>query len=308
MEIIRNTTDFHIKEKTAVAIGKFDGIHRGHKLLLQEMRACREDGYKTAVFTFDPTPSVFFGGNRVKELTTLEEKQDCFQRLGVDYLVEYPFNELTAAVEPEDYVREYLSGKMNAHFIVAGADISFGKKGAGNAALLKRVAAECDCEVRIVEKIQYQGKEISSTRVRQAVLKADMEEAQALLGEPFSVSGEVLHGNALGRTIGFPTINLVVPKQKILPPNGVYFSDVWIDGKIFHGITNIGNKPTVGDGYALGLETFLYDFNRDIYGRAVRVSLLHFVRKEQRFRDFAQLKDAISENVLQGKQYFRIES
>ena len=308
MEIIRNTTDFQIQEKTAVAIGKFDGIHRGHKLLLEEMRACQEDGYKTAVFTFDPTPSVFFGGSQVKELTTLKEKQDCFERLGVDYLVEYPFNARTAAVEPENYVREFLTGRMNAHFIVAGADISFGKAGAGNAELLKRIAAECDCEVKIVEKIQYQGTEISSTRVRQAVLEAKLEEAQALLGEPFSVSGEVLHGNALGHTIGFPTINLAIPKQKILPPNGVYFSDVLVDGKLYHGITNIGNKPTVGDGYALGLETFLYGFDRDIYGEQVTVSLLHFVRKEQKFRDFAQLKEAISENVLQGKRYFRIES
>ncbi len=134
MKIIAGTTDFTIEEMTAVAIGKFDGIHKGHKRLLDEIFKARNLGLKTAVFTFDPSPAVFFKGNQAGELMTREEKRAAFEKMGVDYLVEYPFSKETAAVSPEAYVRDFLLKKMHAGFIAAGEDVSFGDKGAGNAA------------------------------------------------------------------------------------------------------------------------------------------------------------------------------
>lgn len=308
MQIIQNTTTFRIPEKTAVAIGKFDGIHKGHRLLLDEIIKAKEKGLCAAVFTFDPVPAAFFSGQAVKELTTLQEKRECFRKMGIDYLVEYPLNERSASVKPEEYVKGFLLDQMQAALVVAGADITFGEKGAGNAALLKDIAGRNACDVKILDKLQYQGRDISSTLVRELVEQGEMEEAAKLLGEPFFLYGTVVHGNEIGRTIGFPTINVMPPSNKLLPPNGVYFSKVIVEGHAYNGITNIGNKPTVGEGYQRGAETFLYDFEGNLYDSQVKTELLHFVRKECKFSDFAELKDAIADNVLQGKVYFGIES
>lgn len=306
MKIIQNTTQFQIPEETSVAIGKFDGIHRGHKLLLEEVLAAKKNGLKAAVFTFDPPPSVLFGGTENKELTTLIEKRAYFDRMGIDYLVEYPLNAQSASITPEEYVTEFLLHKMHAKLIVAGSDVSFGNKGAGDAKLLCEIAAQNDCSVVIKEKLCHEGKEISSTFVRNEVERGNMELVETLLGEPFFVSGEITHGNQIGRTWGFPTINLRPENNKILPPNGVYFSEIYIEKKKYFGVTNVGYKPTVGGEHAPGVETFLYDFTEDVYGKEAVVTLKHFVRPEYKFADFAELKAVIDQNVAEGRIYFNL--
>lgn len=308
MQIIQDTTAFQIADGTAVAIGKFDGIHKGHRLLLSEITAAKEEGLKAAVFTFDPVPAVFFGEGDIRELTTLREKRLCFERMGIDYLIEYPLNKETAAVEAEEYVKRFLLGQMRARLVVAGRDVAFGKNGAGDAALLKRIAEEHACRVKLLDKLQFDGTDISSTLVRKKVEAGEMELVTGLLGEPYFVSGTVLHGNELGRTIGFPTINIMPEENKILPPNGVYYSEIYVDGVKYKGVTNIGNKPTVGGHYKKGVETFLYGFDSDIYGREVTVTFLHFVRRECRFSDIHELSAAIGKNVSEGRDYFGIES
>lgn len=306
MKIIAGTTDFTIEEGTAVAIGKFDGLHRGHKKLLSEITEARKLGLKTAIFTFDPSPSVFFRGGEGKELMTREEKRICFRQMGIDYLVEYPFHEKTAAVLPEDYVNQFLIHKMNARFIAAGEDVSFGRKGAGNAALLKEIAQKQGVQVRIIRKICHDGREISSTYVREEVQKGNMELAARLLGEPFFISGKVMHGNRIGHTLGMPTVNLHPDEQKIMPPFGVYFSTVTYGQQTFYGVTNIGYKPTVEQKRQLGVETYIYDFDKDIYGKDIMVHLHHYERPEQKFENLEQLKQAIARNVSDGKRYFGI--
>lgn len=308
MQIIQNTIDFRIPDRTAVAIGKFDGIHKGHMLLLNEILKAKEKGLKAAVFTFDPSPNVFFGEKECKEITTLKEKRDYFEKLGIDYLVEYPFNKETAGVDPVDYVKRFLLEYMHAKLIVAGEDVSFGKYGAGDAKLLKTIAKEHACQVKILQKIKYGEQIISSSLVRELIEAGKMEEVTQLLGEPYSVCGKVLHGNEIGRTIGFPTLNVMPAESKVLPPNGVYFSDILLNDKLYHGVSNIGNKPTVGVGYQKGIETFVYEFHQNVYDQEVKIFLRQFVRKECKFRDFAELQDAIAKNVLQGKIYFGIES
>lgn len=306
MKIIAGTTDFTIEEMTAVAIGKFDGIHKGHKRLLDEIFKAGNLGLKTAVFTFDPSPAVFFKGNQAGELMTREEKRAAFEKMGVDYLVEYPFSKETAAVSPEAYVREFLLKKMHAGFIAAGEDVSFGDKGAGNAALLQKIAGENEVQVRIIQKICHGGREISSTFVREALTEGDMELVNALLSEPYFICGRVAHGNRIGRTLGMPTVNLHPQEGKLLPPNGVYFSTVTYGQQTFYGVTNIGYKPTVEDTHRMGVETYIYDFDEDIYEKDITVHLFHFERPEQKFVGLAELKEAIAKNVADGKRYFNI--
>ncbi len=166
MQIIENTTEFHIPYKTAIAIGKFDGIHRGHKELLKCLESAKKSGLKTAVFTFFPSPAAFFSKEELKELTTHQEKRALFEEMGIDYLVEYPFCKKTADVAPDRYVKEFLLDKMNGVLIVAGCDVGFGKGGKGDRRLLERLSLEYGFRLEIIDKLKYQEREISSTFVR----------------------------------------------------------------------------------------------------------------------------------------------
>ncbi len=310
MKLISQTTDFKIEEGCAVAVGKFDGIHRGHKRLLHEIFEAKKLGLKTAVFTFDPSPAVFFQGENVKELMTREEKRIAFEEMGVDYLVEYPFGAQTAAVSPKDYVNEFLLDKMNAKFIAAGEDVSFGRKGAGNAKLLMELSIQRGVQVRVIKKLCHSGREISSSYVRQEVENGNMELVTELLDEPFFISGTVERGNQIGRKLGMPTVNLHPQLMKIMPPGGVYFSTITYGQQTFYGVTNIGYKPTVesadGKGNRLGVETYIYDFDEDIYDKDIVVHLHHYERGEQKFKNLDELREAIQGDVEKGKKYFGI--
>ena len=306
MQIIENTTEFHIPHKTAIAIGKFDGIHRGHKELLKCLENAKKTGLKTAVFTFFPSPAAFFSNEELQELTTREEKRVLFEEMGIDYLVEYPFCRKTADVAPERYVKEFLLDKMNGVLIAAGEDVSFGRGGRGDRRLLESLSSQYGFRLEIIQKLKYQEREISSTFVREEILKGNMEKAGELLGEPYFVSGRVKQGKKLGRRLGMPTANLYPAKDKLLPPNGVYFSRVKVKGKEYFGVTNIGNRPTVEDGNRISVETFLFNFEGKIYGEFLKISLLHFTRPERRFENVEQLRDAVYENIQEAKAYFNI--
>lgn len=303
MQIIQQTTEFYIKEKTAVAMGKFDGIHRGHRKLLEEIIKQKEKGLKTVVFTFDPSPAAFFQKCSVKELTTRKEKEQLFEEMGIDILVEFPLTEKTAAMEPESFIEEILVQKMNVEYIAAGTDLSFGCKGAGNAKTLIKLSKVYGFKVDILEKICHNAREISSSYIREEIEKGNMEMAELLIGNPYFVAGTVAHGNRLGRTIDMPTVNLIPEEEKLLPPNGVYFSKVCIDSEIYDGITNIGCKPTVSEKPVLGVETYLYDFEADVYGKEITVCLQHFRRPEQKFSNVAKLKEQLAKDKEAGRIY-----
>lgn len=303
MKIIRNCVEFQIEEPTAAAIGKFDGLHVGHQKLLAGIFGKKREGLASCIFTFDPPPEVFFGKRAGKELTTREEKRIFFEKMGVDYLIEFPLTKKTAATPPEEFVRKILTKQMQTRFVAAGTDLSFGKNGAGNSELLQKMQAECGFDVKIIDKVCINGREVSSTYVREAVMDGNMELAEELLGEPFTVFGEIVHGNRLGRTIGMPTINQLPPENKLLPPFGVYYSEVEIEGKIYKGITNIGRKPTVNRGETIGVETFLYNFNQDVYGDLAQVRLFSFKRPEQKFADIESLKNQMKADIEAGFHY-----
>lgn len=301
MEIITNTTNFNLDTDAAVAIGKFDGLHIGHRKLIDLILQQKAKGLAACVFTFDPAPAVLFGFSDGKELTTKEEKRRILADLGVDILIEFPMTKETAAISPETFVREILSERMRARYIAAGTDLSFGDKGKGNTELLKSMGVMLGIHTETIEKISIDGVEVSSTFVRERVEEGDMETVTAFLGQPYCVQGEVVHGNHLGSTIGFPTVNQIPPATKLLPPCGVYLSTAIVKGKKYNAISNVGFKPTVSDGNVCGVETYLYDFDQDIYGEDITVFLEKFSRPEQKFDKLESLIAQLQHDIASGK-------
>ncbi len=300
MEIITNTLDFYLERDTAVAIGKFDGVHIGHRRLLEEILSCRQKGLVSCVFTFEPAPAVFFGLSDGAELTTREEKRLLFERMGIDILIEFPLNERTAGMAPEVFAEEVLARQMSARFIAAGNDLSFGACGRGNAALLRKMGTELGFEVKTIGKVCLEGREVSSSYVRSQVENGNMALAERLLGMPYLVAGRVVSGNKIGRKLGFPTVNLLPGQGKLLPPNGVYLSCVRHDGRVYSAISNVGCKPTVTDERVRGVESYLYDFERDIYGEEIEVFLHEFIRPERRFESLEELKGQLERDIAAG--------
>lgn len=303
MEIITGTLDFQLNRETAIAIGKFDGLHLGHQRLLQEILLKKQEGLAACVFTFDPSPAVFFGVADGKELTTKEEKRRLLERMGVDILVEFPMIKESASMEPVYFVEEVLVKRLRVRFLAAGTDLSFGAKGAGNAELLQKYATDFGYFVKTIDKVKIEETEISSTLVRSQLESGNMTYVEQLLGMPYTVGGEVLHGNALGRKLGMPTVNLLPEKEKLLPPKGVYYSKVLYKGKTYAAISNIGCKPTVSQEECIGVETYLYDFQEQIYGEKIEVSLLEFKRAEMRFQNVEELKRQMELDIFEGKKY-----
>jgi riboflavin kinase/FMN adenylyltransferase len=296
MKIIKNLNELNtIAAPTAVALGKFDGLHLGHQEILKEVLAQKET---SVVLTFDPPPEVFFASGDGKQLLTSAEKEAALERLGIELLVYFPLNETSAAMEAEDFVGEVLRERLRMAFFCAGADLRFGAGGRGDSALLGALAKRWGFRARIIPKLCLAGREISSTYVREAVVAGDMELAKQLLGDFFLVSGRVAEGIKLARTLGFPTVNVYPHEEKILPPHGVYFSQISCRYGEFTGITNIGVKPTVSSAGKVTAETYINDFDGDLYDEQIEVRLLKFHRPERRFADLEALKKQLEEDVL----------
>lgn len=304
MRIISGTTEFRLDTPSAVMIGKFDGMHIGHQLLLSFLLEEKQNNGLTPVaFTFDPSPEDFFTGVKHRALFTKEEKRAFFEKMGVEVLVEFPMNEETAGMDATVFIKSVLLERLNTKFVAAGDDLSFGKYGAGNAQLLKEVAEPEGCRIRMIPKITCEGEEISSERIRDAVLCGNLPLAAAMLGRPYCIGGRVVHGNGIGRNMGLPTINLFSSDEKLLPPNGVYYSETLIREKLYKSISNVGTKPTVKDDLIVNLETFLFDVDEELYDEDVVVYLHEFRRPEKRFESLEQLKAQIDDDVRAGKEF-----
>lgn len=305
MQIITGTRSFQIEEPTVVTIGKFDGRHKGHQKLLREMmRLKQQDHLKTAIFTFDMAPMGVVSGKAMTVITTNQERRNNMEKMGIDYLVEYPFNMEVAGMAPEAFVEKILVGQMGAKAVVAGTDCSFGYKGAGDAALLKRLGETLGFQAVIIQKEQDEHRDISSTYVREELNCGNIEKANELLGEPYSIHGTVVHGNHIGGSVlGFPTANILPPPEKHLPPFGVYVSRVLVDGSYYGGVTNIGRKPTIEGENPIGVETFLMGVDGDLYGKNIEVQLLNFERPEQKFGSLDELKARIEKDKEYAQEY-----
>ena len=298
-----NQKTFRLPEDTVVAVGKFDGEHRGHQKIISAMRSiAAEQGLRTAVFTFGTPPAAIVSGKRRPQIMTNEERREQLHQAGIDYIVEYPFNAEIAAIDGEDFVREILLYQMRMRAIVGGEDLRFGKAGAMNAEKLRALGRRLQFSVCIIPKETEGGKEISSTLVREALAAGDMKKANMLLGMPYTAEGIVQHGNGIVyRILGFPTINLILPAEKLLPRQGVYQTETVLrDGRTFRSITNVGTNPSVeqdGLSHKLRLESFLLNFSGDLYGEQVRLRFLRFIRPEKKFASLEALKQQIAADL-----------
>ncbi len=303
MYILNDLSQIHTSSPTAIAIGKFDGVHLGHRRLLGEILSAKQDGMLAVVFTFHPSPEELFGSSDGKVLTTREEKQRILEELGVDLLIEYPMTKENAAIAPETFIEEYLCRRLQARLVAAGTDLSFGAKGAGDFALLDAMKRSGGYETVQVEKLRIGNTEVSSSRVRAMIEAGELKEAGACLGYEYAFRGIVRHGAQLGRTIGIPTVNLIPPENKLLPPYGVYFSEVLLDGQKYRAMTNIGTKPTVNGTKAVTIESYLYDYSGDCcYDHEITVIPKWFHRPEMKFESVDALKAQMDKDLAIGRR------
>ena len=293
---------------TAITIGKFDGFHLGHQVLLNDISEKAGEKNLEAVCC-----KLRFSGCNI--MSTNEEDSFLKNRFPKIDRIEYiDFTPEFAAMSPDEFVRDYLVQRLSVAYVVVGNDFRFGKDRAGDAEILKSLGKKYGFEVRICDKLLIDGSVVSSTRVRENLAKGNVENASRLLGYTYELNGTVTSGKKLGRTFGFPTINLGIEQDKLLPAYGVYASLIYmsdskktesenkvssqIDGiRVYKGITNIGIRPSIDDGDRPTVETFIYDFNEDIYGETVRVVPVHYIRPEQAFKDLDELVEQINKDI-----------
>ncbi|SFP92227.1 riboflavin kinase / FMN adenylyltransferase [Lachnospiraceae bacterium XBB1006] len=303
MKFFRNTTEIAIEEDTVITLGKFDGLHKGHRFLMEGLRMEKQKHHlKSVVFTFSTYPKDEIEHKKHDVLLTLKEKEALFARAGVDYVVEYPFTKEIRCMEAEEFV-DMLVTRLHVKVFVIGTDFFFGYQKSGNYQLLQDLSAHYGFQVIIITKKQVDGIDISSTRIRGLIKQGQIEKANDLLGYPYFFEGFVETGNQLGRTIGIPTVNLYPGENKLLPPFGVYCSKVEIGNRSYLGLTNIGVKPTVGEKNPVSVETFILDFNEMIYGESIRVSLQAYIREEKKFSSLDSLKVQIEKDIETIKNY-----
>lgn len=299
MRVIKGTMNFHLEGPSAITLGKFDGLHRGHQLLLSHVKRKQAEGMISVIVAFD------FG--RTRGLMLSEERRRMLEKQGIDVLLECPFVPELSHMEPEEFIRQMLKGRLNGAFLAVGTDFRFGYRRRGDYHLLQEMAPEYGYEVEVVEKAQYGGRDISSTFIREELEKGNIGRVNRLLGYAYSVTGPVIHGRAVGRTLGMPTINLLPDAGKLLPPNGVYATRTLLEGQEYEGITNIGYKPTVGGENLKGVETYLFDLDRDLYGKEATVMFYAFERPERRFDSLRELKEQLKRDEAWGRDWFRRE-
>lgn len=300
MLVIRTTDEIKNyigNNKTAVALGAFDGLHIGHRAVIEKTL---QSGLMPVVFTFWDNPAERLSGS-CQYLTTPQERVRILESWGVEAVVMPNFADV--AEWPAQRFLHMLRDDLHAGVLSSGEDFSFGKHAAGNTQVLGEFCAREGIQLHLTPPVLYDGARVSATRIRAAIERGDIETANAMLGRPFGFAFEVVPGNRLGRTIGIPTINQAFPEKFILPRFGVYASAVYAEGKMYCGVTNVGVKPTVGSDHALS-ETWILDFSGDLYGKTLRLELLGFIRDERKFEDLEALRAEIQNNAVAAKKIF----
>lgn len=289
----------------AIALGYFDGVHLGHRALMERavQRAREIDGI-ASVFTFDTHPNAAMTGRPVPLLTAAEYRAEEIKLLGgVDEVIFGQFERLRT-VDWRDFIHEILVGEFGARYIVTGFNNRFGYQGRGTPEGLAEECRKLGIGCDRIEEIRIDGVTVSSTYIRGLIAEGNMERAMAFLGHPYTITGHVEHGRSVGHKMGIPTVNLPLPREMALPPYGVYAARVLFDGRAFPAATNIGEKPTFVDGGAPTIEPHLLDFDGDLYGKRIHVELHKFLRPERAFASVEALKEAIALNIRQTRDYF----
>lgn len=298
MKYITGIGSYHGTKKTAVTMGKFDGLHRGHQKLVDKIRSYATDECDSVLCAFDM--------HRDAIMTNRERREHLEGK--IDWLIDCPFTETLRNMEAEDFIRDILCAGLNAAHIVVGRDFVFGHNKRGSVEMLERYAPRYGYTVDVVEKERYGDMIISSTYIRDALAQGDVRLAEQLLGYPYELTGPVRHGKQLGRTLGFPTMNVEPEAQKILPRYGVYACRVKIDGEWYNGVGNAGVKPTVTDERRRLFEVYAYGYEGDAYGKEVTVRFCGFERPEVKFGSVEELREQVMKDMQYGIDFFKDRS
>lgn len=307
MELIRGQHNLRPHHYGCVAtIGNFDGVHLGHQAILRQLAdQAAIMGLPAVAITFEPHPQEYFSpATAPVRLTRLREKLVALQGHGVDRVLCLEFDRRLAVMTAQAFIQEILVEKLGIRYLVVGDDFRFGRNREGDFALLQQAGSRYGFQVASTHTYSVDGQRVSSTRVREALACGDLEQASRLLGRPYAICGRVVHGEKLGRTLGFPTANIHLHWKKA-PLSGVYAVVLHKGGDAIAGVANIGRRPTVA-GTRDQLEVFLFDFNQDIYGRQVQVDFLTFLRPEQRFESLEALRLQIQQDAQKARDFFQI--
>ena len=304
MIVINNLEEIKNIPPCSIALGNFDGVHVGHQTLIRKaVEKARELGIKSAVFTFSNHPkNLFAGENVVKNIIYQEEKAALIEKLGVDYLFNVPFTNEVARMNAMSFIDDLLVDKMNLREAFCGFNYRFGYKAAGNPHILRQCGMVKGFNVNEIDPVTIEGDVVSSTLIRSLIRSGDMEECEKYLGRKYSVGGEVVVGNRLGRTIGFPTSNIMIDENMVTPPNGVYITKCVYNGHVYNSITNVGVKPTIGT-FQKNMETHIFHFNKELYGKHIQVIFLKKTRDEAKFRSVEELSAQIVKDCEEAKAY-----
>jgi riboflavin kinase/FMN adenylyltransferase len=303
MRHIYNLADAQLQQPSIVTIGVFDGVHKGHQYLVQKLvDEARATKRLAVVLTFFPHPDVVLRGLQGRYyLTTAEQKAEELMKLGVDYVVTHPFNETVRQIRAADFVDQLVDClRMKALWV--GSDFAMGYKREGNVPFLRQQGEQKDFVVHEIDRIEAEGGAISSTAIRQAVQEGRVDEAKAWLGRAYTVVGEVIPGEKRGRQIGFPTANMDVWNEQVLPANGIYASWARLGDEVFMAATNVGVRPQFG-GDNITVEPYLLDFDRDIYGQQLELSFEKRLRPEGKFNSLEELIAQIGRDVDETRAY-----
>ena len=306
MKVFERLEDINNIEPTVVALGNFDGVHKGHQEIIgRTVKEAETAGLKSAVFTFsNHTSSILKNVPKVKNILYPEEKLRILDEMGVDYVFNIPFTEEILKMSPEDFIDRILVEKFNIREAYCGFNYSFGYKASGTPEVLMHEGLKRGFGIHVQEPYIIDGVIVSSTYIRQLIEEGRMEECTKFMGRMYTIDGEIVEGNKLGRTIGFPTCNTLVDETMVTPPNGVYITTCTIDGVCRPSVTNVGVKPTIGT-YEKNIETHIFDFNEDVYGRQIRVDFIKHTRGEKKFDGIEALKKQIESDCIEARVWHR---
>lgn len=307
MRYVKWLSHYLDRRRSAVTFGKFDGLHLGHQKLIEKvLELKKEQNTVGIVCAFDMRPLWKSKQLHMERLMTGKERYHHLNSQ-MDYLVECPFTEKFRNVTAQDFIRDVICGVFHASYVVVGTDFHFGRNQGGDIHMLEEYSKEYGYELVVVEKERYYGNVISSTYIRDVLKEGNVRLTNYLLGYPFEVNGRVERGRQLGRTLGFPTMNVAWPEYKLVPPRGVYVSEITIDGIKYPGISNVGVKPTVSNEGRVVLESFLFGYGSDAYGRKIKAEFLELRRPERKFGSIEEMKSCVDKDIAYGKRYFGIE-
>lgn len=292
-------TSWRSSEYTAVALGYFDGVHKAHQYLINQMCGyAQKNNLKKAVFTF--TKSITLG-HKGKDLFTQTQKLECMSSLGIDIYYSPDFSEFSS-LAPEEFVRKILVKSMKAKAVFCGENFFFGKDRRGNVRVLKELCEKYGIDFVKAETVTINGETVSSTAIRNALRRGDMEKANEMLGRPYSVKLNVVHGKKIGRTMGTPTINQIYPDGMCTPKDGVYLTCTTVEGIKYPSATGLGSRPTV-NGIGQTCETFILGFDGDLYYKDIQVEFYRYLFAPRKFENLQQLGDMIYSSALKAKEY-----